>query len=437
MHAMTGQSTWGKLRALWWRVAGLAFTRVGAAGAALLSTLVLSNLMGAAQFGIYAVFINILLVLSTFGKWGWDGASVRFVAAHLSDGHAPSAKAFSGHALKRVLVLSGITALAVLVVTAGLWIADAPLQVPLWLFAAAALVLPLVVVSFLAQGTLRGQGLQLQAELYEGILKPLLLVGLIGAVLLLLPHSLTASVAVVAYGVVSLFAAGIGWWQARKPWRRVAAAELHALPVADWRAATAAHGLVNFCQTFIGKMPVIVAGLMLPPAQAALLAVAIRLSETLQLGMTAVGLAVAPNLAAHAHQRRTEQLAAAMREARKVSLFMALAGGAVIALFARPLLSLFGAEFTAAVASLLVLTAAQVLNAAFGPVGYLATMSGQQAAAARVCCIVAALSLPLLVAAGAIGSSYYLALAYAVTMLLQSALLWRVTRRVLAAPPVS
>ncbi len=302
---------------------------------------------------------------------------------------------------------------------------------PLWIFPAAAVVLPMLAVSLLSQGTLRGQGNQLQAELYEGILKPLVLIVLIIGAMLLVSTPLTASIAVVAYGAVSLLAALINWCQARRQWNGIVATSLDALPVRDWRRATAAHGLVNFSQTFIGKMPVIIAGLMLPPTQAALLAVAIRVSEALQLGMTAVGLSVAPNLAALAHQRRPEELAAAMREASRISLFMALAGGTIICVFAKPLLSLFGPEFSAAFASLLVLTVAQILNAAIGPVGYLATMSGRQSSAARICCAVAALSLPLLIAGGWIGSVFYLALGYAIALLLQNGLLWRVTRPVL------
>ena len=210
---------------------------------------------------------------------------------------------------------------------------------PLWIFPAAAVVLPMLAVSLLSQGTLRGQGNQLQAELYEGILKPLVLIVLIIGAMLLVSTPLTASIAVVAYGAVSPLAALINWCQARRQWNGIVATSLDALPVRDWRRATAAHGLVNFSQTFIGKMPVIIAGLMLPPTQAALLAVAIRVSEALQLGMTAVGLSVAPNLAALAHQRRPEELAAAMREASRISLFMALAGGTIICVFAKPLFS--------------------------------------------------------------------------------------------------
>ena len=409
------------------RVASIGATRVGTSVIAFVSTLLLTNLLGASEFGIYAVFLNLLLLLSSFGKWGWDGGSVRFVAAYLSDRNAGAAKAFSFYALKQVLYYSTATATVVLICAGLLLVAKVERGAPLWLFLGAAMVLPVMVVSLLSQGTLRGQGRQLQAELYEGLIKPVALITIV-FVAGFVTVAPTATLAVVAYGTASLLAAAGGWWRARAAWHGVVATALDTMPVREWRRATAAHGLVNFCQTFIGKMPVIVAGLMLPPAQVALLAVAVRVSETLQLGTTAVGLTVAPHLASLAHQGRVDQLKAAMRDARKISLLIALVGGGGLCLFSRPVLALFGPEFSGAAGSLIILTIAQILNAAIGPVGYLATMTGRQAEAARICFAVAALSLPLLAFSGWMGSAFCLAVGYAIAMLLQSGLLWRMTR---------
>lgn len=105
---------------------------------------------------------------------------------------------------------------------------------------------------------------------------------------------------------------------------------------------------------------------------------------------------VAPRFARAFRAGETEQLEREARMATRLMGLVALPFAALLALFAEPLLSVFGPEFTAAVPAFRVLLVGHILNMATGPVGYLLLMGHRERAFRNNVAIAALIDLLLL-----------------------------------------
>jgi O-antigen/teichoic acid export membrane protein len=151
-----------------------------------------------------------------------------------------------------------------------------------------------------------------------------------------------------------------------------------ASPEPNWWRQAVPLTLVSGSGVLISNLPVLVLSTLTGPAAAGLFAVAMRAVSVQVLGLTTintnlVGPAVA-RFAASPDRAALQQLLT--RSARYSFLVtLAVAGGMIV--FRRELLSFFGADFADAAIPLVILSGAQVINAACGSVGTLFVMSNE------------------------------------------------------------
>ena len=129
---------------------------------------------------------------------------------------------------------------------------------------------------------------------------------------------------------------------------------------------------------------VLVAGTLLPAADLAVLNAALRTLALVAFSSAAVGVAFAPKVSPLFEDGRINELRRATRHAFHLALWPAVGIVALLVVFGRPVLGLFGPVYVDGYGALVIAAIAQVLVAASVPLVPLLSMTGNQAALLRV-----------------------------------------------------
>lgn len=358
--------------------AASALVRAGAAGAALLANVALARLLGARDYGTYAFLVSVITLAATVGKWGWDKASVRFVSQYLAQDERGALGHFLHARRRQTWLLSIVAALG-----CGLWVAASPLDVDLSSLLATMLLVPASVAALLLQSSLRGAAHSTLSEIPEGLVKPVVLVVGAATLLALLPALGALRAATLSLLLGSLASIALGLWLARH--LPGAAANSDARTATNpWQRAVADYGMLGLAQAALTRLPIVIAGMLLPAEDLAGLAIAARLADVVVLAISSIGLVCAPRLSGHYHTGDIPRCREVLGHATRYSAIAGIALCGAMLLAGQPLLALFGSGFAAAYPLLASLCLAQVVAAILGPVGYVPTMSGHQRQALHV-----------------------------------------------------
>lgn len=395
-------------------------------GLAFAGSVLLAQVLAPARLGVYAFVLSFATVLTVPAQFGAPTLALREVAAAKARGNYPLMKGLLRR-LHQFVVISSLIVASVAVVVAFLtpWGRSDPSTV-LWGLA----LIPLIPLSALRGGVLRGLGAVAQGQWPDLLLKPaVFLIGL-GAVLLA-GRKLGPDEAMAMTALSTLAGLAVGWWL----YLRLRPAELaEVTPVyrtRAWLAGLVPMGLTGGAVLINGQIGVLLSGLD-SAETAGLYRIAMQTSLTAGLGYTAVIAALAPRFAA-AHARgdrdglaRTVAAGAALATAGCLP-FMVLfgvAGGPFMGL-------VFGAPFAAAGPALAVMTLAQLCNAVFGAAASALIMAGHErrTAAAFVAALLvhAGLGLLLIPPFGVLGAAF----AYLGQMAAMNLLLWFQARQLL------
>ncbi|MCB1033844.1 MAG: polysaccharide biosynthesis C-terminal domain-containing protein, partial [Acidobacteria bacterium] len=229
----------------------------------------------------------------------------------------------------------------------------------------------------------------------DQLVRPLSLGALVLAFLLIAgrgPEATETMVLAVASTLLAL-AFGQHWLRTCLPegWRR-AARETRS---GEWRRVSFPLLLVAGLRRILQQTDVLVIGMVLGTTSAGIYFVAVRLAQLVAAGLGAVNSITAPLISelysAGDHRQLQRTITHAAWGASLTSIPACL-----VLIFGRDFfLGLFGPEFTAAGASLILLCLAQIANALTGPVGWLLNMTGHQQVNARILAWITALNLVL------------------------------------------
>jgi len=178
------------------------------------------------------------------------------------------------------------------------------------------------------------------------------------------------------------------------------------------------------------QVDIIIVGAFRGTRDAGIYAAASKTATLVAFVIMAVNAAAAPQFASLWALGRTEELQRLVTKLAGLIFWPSLAISIFIAALAGPLLGLFGPEFRAARAALIVLVVGQLINAAAGSVGYLLTLTGHHREATRalglsaVACI--ALAILGVWAFGLVGAALGSTLGF---LLWNGSLYWLVVRR--------
>jgi O-antigen/teichoic acid export membrane protein len=347
--------------------------RTAAAVLVYVTQIVMARWMGAAELGHYVFALAWLWILGMAATLGLPAAAHRFIPA----GEAAGDPGIAGHYLRwsRLVVLAAGAGIA-LFAAAVTWAADPGLSSATSRTLLVALpAVPLVALSTLYSETARAWLRFLFASMTGVFLRPaLFLVAIAAAAWLGVAPSAVSAMLMLAALIVLILGLQHGWMR-----RRLAPPDPRAgagLRRGAWLRVALPVLIADLYQAYFIDINLVVSGLFLEPADLAVYNAALRTVAIIAFGNAAVGLAVAPRAAKLYAQGDIAGLQLLARRALHLTFWPALLCVALLVAMGRPVLALFGEQFTAGYVPMLVVAVSQVVVAAAGPLLPLLKVTG-------------------------------------------------------------
>lgn len=389
----------------------------------------LARLLGAEGYGIYTYVFALVSLLSIPAEFGLPNLVVRETAKALARQEWGAIQGVWRWAGKIVAVLTATLVLGagVVVVIWGDRFSREQLVILSWGLA----LVPLVALGDLRGAALRGLNRVIQGQLPEQALLPgFYFLFILGTAFFLSAGNLTPAMAMSLQVLAAALAFAIGAWLL---WRATPLEVRRAKPVYEgrrWLASTLPLAFLGGMQLINNRTSILILGLFVNSAQVGIYRTAEQMSSLVSLGIQAINVVVAPQIArlyAVGDKTRLQRLATA---STRMVLSLTMPVVVIFLLFGKPLLKLvFGAEFVPAYGPLSILALGQLINSAAGPVGMLLIMTGHERETARGRAVSAVvnvtLNLLLIPPFGIAGA----AVATAVSLITWNALLWLAVRR--------
>ncbi len=398
-------------------------------------SLALARLLGAAGYGAYSFALACVGVLSVPALLGYDGLLVREVARFRAKERWASLHGLLRRARQMTLVASLGLALA----GAGLaWAFSGQLERPmLTAFWTALFALPFLTQTRVIQATMIGLRHITAAQVPETAFQPAFFLALIAGTALLLAGRLDAQVAVGLYSVSALAAFVLATGLSRRARKAVMRPDAPEYATGAWLRSAVPFALTAGLSVLGASLGVLMLAPMQGAEAAGILGIANAAAALVALPLLAINTSLAPTVStvfAEGDKAEIQRLATkAARGAFAFCLPLAL----IYVVFGSWILLLFGEDFQAGYAALVILSAAQVINAAMGSVGLLLQMTGHERDVAAGLAIAVAVNLAVNLALIPVWGVDGAALGAAANMILWNALLaFRVYRKLGIRPTV-
>jgi len=399
---------------------------VATAGLTFINGVLLARLLGAANYGIYASAIAIVLLLSLPLTLGFDRLLIRDVAA--SDPLNTWARV-RGLIHRAVQIVLPVSIAAIVIVGVGALVlegslADETLPV-LWL---ALLMIPLLVLTTLRRSISLGLQRIVSSQLPDAIIRPGLFV-----VLLAIAYVAVGTISAAAAMALNLFAVAVAFlvgllllWYELPPALRGAAPQFE---TRRWMREALPFALSTAALTIMNQIDVVLVGSLAGATSAGLYAVAARGAGLALFGALAVNTTLAPTASQLWTQHERARLQHVVTRGARGAFVFALGVAVVLWIFGPQFLLLFGPEFVAANSTMAVLAVAQVIDCGFGLGGLMLSMTGLQginfASVAVAVVFRVGLDVALIPSMGAMGAAVAAVISIAIFNALTAWFTWR------------
>ena len=352
--------------------------RGSAAGLAYLLQVVLAQLLGAHEYGLYAYAWIWVMIGGRLGMLGFGQASIRFIAEYRDSGRLPVARGYV--VASQRLVLFGSMGLAALGL-AGLYLFESVVTsvyvMPLYL---TMICVPL----FALQGLMEGQAL---AWSWTGLASAppyllrqvLIMVFLVGAVLFGAPPTAVSAMTAVIAGAAA--ATLVQYIVLSRRMRKSLDVGHREMRLRYWLKTAAPLFLLDSFQLSLAFVDILVLGLFVEPALVAIYFAATRVNALIGLIQVAVASAAGQRFAGIAANRDDDRLKALIRNTLRWTFWPTLVVALGIVTGGWLLLRMFGAEFTEAYPLLPILAVGMLARASVGPAENLLIMLGHERSA--------------------------------------------------------
>jgi O-antigen/teichoic acid export membrane protein len=402
--------------------------RVLSAAIAYLTQVVLARWMGSSEYGIFVWVWVWVLILGGLSSLGLQLSIIRFVPQYLALGQKDLLAGVlrAGRAIP-VAVASLVAALAI----AGIWISgDAIMPAYRLPLVFAMLCLPLYALTDVHDGIGRSRAWIGLGLLPPYVLRPLLiLAGMIAAFFAGLPMLASIAAAAALFATVTT---GLVQWLLIE--RRMSIEVGPAKPVyavRDWLITSLPICFVSACELVLQNLDVLVLTRYVEPAHVGVYFAALKSIGLIAFVNYAVGSAISGRLSELKARGDADGLRKVVQIGAVWTFLPSLFGAAALLAVGKPLLSLFGAEFTTGYTLMFILAVGLVVRSFVGPAESVLRMVGHQKLCALVLFVSAvvdiALSLALVPPYGVLGA----ALANAGAMTVSAVLFYVFARRTL------
>jgi O-antigen/teichoic acid export membrane protein len=347
--------------------------QVGGQGLMLLAHVLIARAGGAAAYGTFAYTVAVVTLCLILAKVGQDTVALRFVAVYAQGGQGSQVRAVIRWG-SLVALVGSILAGGVVAIWACIGYGDASARETL---AIGLLALPFLAVGAVRANAMMGLGQVIAAQAPELIVRPLVLI-IVPAAALAIGSGLSG------YATVSLFAlaAALSFITGLVLLHR----SLRALPVGDyglparseWLRTGAWMLLVTGAYQAYSQVDIAIVGSVLSKEEAGVYGAASKVAVLVQYALIALQTVIAPRISAAFATGDKALLQRLLSELARLATVFAIACGALLAIFATPVLEIFGAGFAAGSTVMRIVVLAHVVNAFTGATGFLLAMTGHQ-----------------------------------------------------------
>ncbi len=375
------------------RAAILAFSiRIGSAAIAYLSQVLLARWMGSFEYGVFVFVWVWVLILGGLTTLGLSAAAMRYVAEYRETGRHELLRGLLNRSRVIAVFASTLLALAGLV---GLYVLGD--RVATYYVLPAFLILfclPMYTLVDVQDGIARGCGWMDVALVPPYILRPLLLLlAMLGIYVSGIEMSaVSAAGAAIFASWASAIVQGL---QLRKRFNTDIGTGKCDYDTKLWMSTALPLLLFHGFELLLQNTDILVLSLYVSPSDVAVYFAALKTISLVAFVHFAVGAATANRFSAHNALGEKTKLQRAVRDAVKWTFWPSLGGAIVLLLLGKPLLWLFGSEFTMGYPAMFVLGIGLVLRAATGPVEIVLNMLGEQKICAAILFAMAGLNLAL------------------------------------------
>jgi O-antigen/teichoic acid export membrane protein len=362
--------------------------RIVSAAIALVSQIMMARWMGGFEYGIFVLVWTTMIIVGNLSCLGFHTSIVRYIPEYRERGRLGELRGVMAASRAFVLATSTLFAAAGLI---GLWLFSDAVEnyyvVPFYL---GIICLPMIALSDTLEGTARANSWAILALAPIYLLRPVLILALMGGAILAgyAPDATTAIVtAIVATYATTLFQLAAIAPQTGREVRDVPPL----FRIREWVVVSLPIFLVEGFFFMLTNADVLMVGWFMNPDDVAVYFATVKTLALVHFVYFAVKAGVAQRYAQYAHGGNPEKLAAFARETVTWTFWPSLAMGAAVLVIGKPMLGLFGPGFDAGYPLLFVLVAGVVARASVGPAESLLTMSGNQ----NICAIVYGATLAL------------------------------------------
>lgn len=408
--------------ALMARGAGGAFVvNLASAGVGFVAQVLLANLMGTAQYGLYVYVVSWLTVVQLLAVFGYNKTVLRYLAAYRKQGEWARFRGLLVHAHGLPLLWGSVLGAVMAGLAQWAWPESPYRPVFLW----GALVLPLMAVGTVRQAALQALKWVSAALIPEQLVRPVVLVALVYGAYRVSGGLVSGATAMALNNLAFLAAVGLGFAMLYRALPAEGRRGPRDYARADWSAMARPLLLVAAMHIAVRKGDILILGAMAGEEAVGVYGAATRITDLVVFGLAAVNAIASPML--------SEAFAAGDRDQfQRITTYAAwgiavLCVPLVLALWAFGgwVMGLFGEGFAEGHLALAILVAGQLVNALTGPVTATLTMTGYQRQTAWIMGGVLVLSVGLNVALipryGAVGAAMATAIATAVNNLAMTA----------------
>ena len=400
--------------------------RVASAFLAFLMSVLMARWLGAHEFGIYTYVWTMVNVVGTLAMVGLAMSAVRFLNEYLAHDRPDLARGFLRFGRQVSIILGALLAAASIAV---FWFApniiDDDFRLPLVI---GMLSLPAFALTNFHDGTGRARSWLGLAIVPPYVLRPLLILLLVGAGLVLLDARdavLAASALTIATWIVAILQYLMQERRLRAELGRVRPA----MRRMEWLRVSFPLLLLDSFTLLMMNIDILLLERFVTPDQLGIYFAAARVIAFVAFVHFAVVAVAMPRFAAAYARRDIATAARLLRLFRLWTLAPSLLGTGVLLLMGPFILGMFGPEFVSAMPIMIVLAAGYLANALTGPAEAMLAVSGKQVFIAWLSGVTAGLNvvlnLVLIPVYGPLGA----AIATSCSFIFQAAMLWWASNR--------
>lgn len=337
-------------------------------------TVVLSRLLGAGAYGAYAFGLAWAVVLSVPANLGLPPLVVRSIAAYEARSDWGLLRGLLRRSNQAVLGVSAAIAAGAAIVGIVL-VHDDRLLRP---FLVGLLLVPLTALTSLRQAAMQGFRRVVIGRTPETVIAPLVFLASLGIVGLAARSSLTPSIALALNAAAALLALAAGAWLLHRTLPQGVRAARASYETREWVRRGMPLLLLSCVLAVNAQVGVIAVGALHGPAEAGVYSVASRAANLISFLLLATSYPLMPLVARLYAANDLARLQAVATQAVRVLVICSIPVALLLALFASPILSLFGTGFGGGATALRICSIGELVNVTTGFAGTILVMTGHE-----------------------------------------------------------